>query len=60
MLRKLRDYAAMGIPEIFVVDPRADEVFRYREGGLSICAPVSRFTGGPAFIDWAAVRQLED
>ncbi len=60
MLRKLRDYAAMGIQEIFVIDPEADEVFRFQEGGLRLCEPTYRSAAGSAFIDWNAVRQLED
>ena len=60
MLRKLRDYAAMGIPEIFVIDPGADEVFRFRDGALSLSASPHRFADGGAYVDWTAVRQLED
>ncbi len=59
-LRKLRDYAAMGIAEIFVVDPQADEVFRFQGGSLTPCLAVHRFKSGNAFIDWEAVRQMED
>ncbi len=60
ILRKLHEYAAMGIPEIFVVNPKADEVFRFQGGGLVPCAAVHRFGVGLAYIDWDAVRRLED
>lgn len=34
MMRKLNDYAAMGIPQIWVVDPDGPRYYRFREGSL--------------------------
>ena len=35
MMRKLADYSAMGIPQIWVVDPATGAFQRYAEGSLS-------------------------
>ncbi len=60
MLRKLRDYAAMGIPEIFLIDPRTEEVFRFQDGGLSLCGPAQHFANQAAHVDWGQIKLLED
>jgi len=35
--RKLKDYEAMGIPQIWVIDPDGPSVQRFSEGHLSVC-----------------------
>ena len=59
-LRKLRDYAAMGVAEIFLIDPGADLAYRFEGGGLVVSSGVPLLGEGPAYLDWGAIRQLED
>lgn len=34
LMRKLRDYASMGIPQIWVIDPEGPSIQRYQQGQL--------------------------
>ena len=53
--RKLRDYAAMGIPQIWVVDPEDRTWMRYQNGVLSE-KPDFRF--GEMVFQWSEVAKL--
>lgn len=35
MMRKLNDYAAMGIPQIWVIDPEGNRFYRFQNGQLT-------------------------
>lgn len=56
ILRKLSDYAEMGIGTIVVIDPQTDKVWSYRNGGLSLDVPES-LPGSSCTIDWSKVRE---
>jgi Uma2 family endonuclease len=61
MLRKLKDYEQMGIPNIFVIDTQVPVLYRYLRGSLDkITAPVQRFDNSPCFVDWNQLQQLLD
>ena len=61
LLRKLGDYATMGVCNIFVVDPRTEIAYRYAEGGLSICGSEPELLeGSAASVDWRAIAELRD
>ena len=60
-LIKLADYEAMGVRNIFVVDPRAEVFYRYTAGDLDLCREnVVKLEGSAAEVDWAAVAALRD
>ena len=61
LMRKLADYAAMGILNIFVIDPRNESAFRYTRGSLELCREdLQGLEGSEAQIDWNAVKALRD
>ena len=61
MMRKLADYEAMGVRNIFVIDPEEDAYSRYVDGRLlPLSAEIEPLTGWVGFIDWNAVRALQD
>lgn len=61
ILRKLADYAEMGVHNIFVVDPRAEVFYRYAAGGLDVCREnIVKLEGSAAEVDWAAISALRD
>jgi Uma2 family endonuclease len=35
MMRKLNDYSAMGIPHIWVIDPKGPKSWQFRDGQLN-------------------------
>ena len=53
MLVKLADYAAMGISNIFVVDPETRIAYRFVAGGLIRSSEKELLVGSKAEIDWA-------
>ncbi len=47
-IEKLREYEAAGIPNIWVFDPRLEQIFSYRGGSLlEVSGPAIRTTGSP-------------
>ena len=62
ILVKLKDYEAMGIPGIFVINPDTDTTYRYFNGSLDVLK--EEITGlelpKHARIDWKIVRSLLD
>ena len=61
LMRKLSDYADMGILNIFVIDPRNESAFRYTRGSLELCREdLQGLEGSEAQIDWNAVKALRD
>jgi Uma2 family endonuclease len=60
MLTKLEDYAAMGIRDIFVLDPRTERAFRYTDGELRKAAPASSLSITPGLVDWSEIAALRD
>ena len=61
LMQKLRDYDAMGIRNIFVIDPRVESAYRYTLGSLELCRQDSEtLEGSAASVDWSAVRALRD
>ena len=56
MLIKLRDYEAMGIQAIVVVNPKDRSLYRFTGGNLEQMEPgVQQLGLGPCQIDWQAV-----
>lgn len=53
--RKLADYAQMGIPQIWVVDPESGAFERYESGLLK---PATRFEQGPIHFEVAEIATL--
>lgn len=61
LLRKLADYAAMGIRNIFVIDPRTELVYRYTSGSLAVCREQEQMLeASAASVDWRAIGKLRD
>ncbi len=60
LMRKLADYAAMGVRHIFVVDPKTEVAYRYTDGSLAVCGEREEFLGASASVDWRAVAALRD
>lgn len=59
LTRKLRDYAAMGIPRIWVVDPQGPRFFQFRAGGLQPAEDCAGVGDAPAF-RWPEITALLD
>ncbi len=61
MMRKLADYEAMGIRNIFVIDPEDDIYSRFLDGRLlPLSAEAEPLAGWEGFIDWTSVKALQD
>lgn len=61
VLRKLGDYAEMGVQNIFVVDPRTEVFYRFAEGALSpLRERIEPLAGSVAELDIAAIAALRD
>ncbi len=61
LLIKLKDYAAMGIANIFVVHPETELFYRYRDGSLSLLTTsLETLHGSTATLDTAAVAALRN
>ena len=59
MMRKLGDYAAMGIPQIWVIDPETKTYFRFVDGELHKTSVFSLQEKGIQF-DLSAIEKLLD
>ena len=59
---KLADYAAMGIPNIFVIDPGKDAIFEYKDQGPVHIAGEGpkELAGSAAHVDWDKIREYLD
>jgi Uma2 family endonuclease len=55
MMRKFADYSAMGIPQIWVVDPATGVFMRYADGSLTAS---TRFEGAGIEFPFSAVTEL--
>ena len=60
MLIKLADYEAMGIRNIFVLDPKLERAYRYAGSSLQTAESSQPLTGTSATIDWQAIADLRD
>jgi Uma2 family endonuclease len=61
MLRKLRDYEQMGIPNIFVIDTTGPLLYQYQHGSLDkITAPIQPLANSRCSIDWSKLQELLD
>ena len=61
IVRKLRDYAGMGIQGIFIVEPRTGIVSRYgRDHSLTVSPGQVSLEGTPVVVDWDAISALRD
>jgi Uma2 family endonuclease len=61
MLRKLRDYEQMGIPNIFVIDTTGPLLYQYRSGSLDkITTPVQHLASSRYILDWPSLQALLD
>lgn len=61
LLVKLGDYAAMGIRNIFVINPGTELFYRFQEGVLSpLQTTLESLEGSPAVLDTAAVASLRE
>ena len=59
VLRKLADYAEMGVQNIFVIDPRTDQFYRFQEGAIvPLPRRVEALTGSAAKLDLDAIAAL--
>ena len=57
ILVKLRDYEAMGIQTIAVIDPRSQRIYQYKEENLkAIEHSLQQLGTGPCLIDWRIVQ----
>jgi Uma2 family endonuclease len=55
MMRKFADYSAMGIPQIWVVDPATGAFMRYADGSLTAS---TRFEGTGIEFTLSAIAEL--
>jgi Uma2 family endonuclease len=61
MLRKLKDYEQMGIPNIFVIDTQVPLLYRYVRGSLDkITDPIQSLANSRCSLDWNQLQQLLD
>jgi Uma2 family endonuclease len=61
MLRKLKDYEQMGIPNIFVINTAGPLLYQYRSGSLdTITAPIQQLANSRCTIDWPRLQALLD
>ncbi len=60
VLSKLGDYEAMGIKNIFVIDPqKVPSFYQFRNGDLKRCTePRIDLANTPGFLDWKALEDL--
>ena len=59
VLRKLADYEAMGVANIFVIDPETPRFYQFRNGALRPCTdPRTDLANAPGFLDWEALEGL--
>jgi Uma2 family endonuclease len=59
MMRKLEDYAAMGIPHIWVIDPQNGKSRLFREGQLKLASTFGE-PGGPIHFSMDEIQKLLD
>lgn len=58
---KLREYEAMGVETIVVVDPGSRKIYRYEAGGLrEVPTSLQQIGTGPCSIDWGIVAAYVD
>jgi Uma2 family endonuclease len=55
MMQKLADYSAMGIQQIWVVDPATGAFMRYADGSLTVS---TRFEGAGIEFPLSAITEL--
>ena len=61
VLRKLSDYAEMGVENIFVVDPRTELFYRFSDGALSpIRERIESLVGSVGELDLEAISALRN
>ena len=59
VLRKLADYADMGVHNIFVIDPKTDQFYRFLDGALSpLPQRTEALSGWSARLDLDAIAAL--
>lgn len=59
VLRKLADYAEMGVENIFVIDPRSDRFYRFLGGALSpLPGHIEPLAGALGHLDLEAISLL--
>lgn len=59
IMRKLNDYAVMGIPHIWVVDPENGKSYIYRQGELKVASTFGE-PGDPIYFAIAEIEKLLD
>ena len=60
LLFKLDDYERMGIPGIFMLDPRLERGYRYVAGDLRLSQGVLPLERSLPMLDWQAIADLRD
>lgn len=61
MMKKLKEYEAMGIPNILLIEPDTKEISQYRNGDLiAVTGTVQQLSGSHCVIDWNRVEELLD
>ena len=61
IMRKLEDYAQMGIQTIMVVDTELRAIYQYRNGSLErLASPIQKLAGSSCSIDWQKLEALLD
>jgi len=60
MMKKLREYDAMGIPRVILIDPETKRISQLVNGDLVTIEGVQELAGGRCFIDWRKVEELLD
>lgn len=60
MLNKLDDYAAMGIQNIYLVDPRSQRTYKATGGELRNAKPLETLSDTAVLLNWSAISALRD
>ncbi len=61
MMKKLKEYDAMGIPTVMLIDPETKRISQWVDGDLvAVTSAVQDLPGGRCSIDWRKVEELLD
>jgi Uma2 family endonuclease len=61
IMKKLREYSAMGIPTVMLIDPETKRISQLIDGDLvAITSTIQQLPGSRCFIDWQRVEELLD
>jgi Uma2 family endonuclease len=61
MMKKLKEYDAMGIPTVMLIEPETGRISQFIDGDLvALTTPTQQLRGSRCSIDWRKVEELLD